>query len=70
MLFRSSKEGKQEGSRLRALELMARTAGMFREEDQTKTEKVSAEKLRAELAGHLKLINNIKPIRRDDVANG
>ena len=49
---------------------MARTAGMFREEDQTKTEKVSAEKLRAELAGHLKLINNIKPIRRDDVANG
>lgn len=70
-LLALSKEGRQEGSRLRALELMARTAGMFREEDKDKgKEKVSADKLRAELAGHLKLINNIKPIKRDDVANG
>ena len=69
-LLALSKECKQEGSRLKALELMARTAGMFREDTQSKTETVSADKLRAELAGHLKLINNIKPIKRDDVANG
>ena len=69
-LLALSKEGKQEGSRLRALELMARTAGMFREVDDTKAEKVSADKLRQELAGHLRLIDNVKPIKRSDVANG
>lgn len=69
-LLALSKQANQEGSRLRALELMARSAGMFREEEKGKDEKVSPEKLRAELAGHLKLINNIKPIKRDDVANG
>ena len=49
---------------------MARTAGMFREVDDTKAEKVSADKLRQELAGHLRLIDNVKPIKRSDVANG
>jgi hypothetical protein len=69
-LLALSKEGKQEGSRLRALELMARSAGMFREVDDTKVERVSAEKLRQELAGHLRLIDNVKPIKRSDVSNG
>lgn len=69
-LLALSKEAKQEGSRLRALELMARSAGMFREVDDTKVEKVTAEKLRSELAGHLRLIDNVKPIKRSDVANG
>jgi hypothetical protein len=69
-LLALSKEGKQEGSRLRALELMARSAGMFREVDDTKVERVSADKLRQELAGHLRLIDNVKPIKRSDVSNG
>ena len=51
-----SKGAKQEGSRLRALELLGRAAGMFKEQ-QTQTEKpVTAEELRRELAGHLKLV--------------
>jgi hypothetical protein len=51
-----SKGAKQEGSRLRALELLGRAAGMFRDQ-QAQTEKpVTAEELRRELAGHLKLV--------------
>jgi hypothetical protein len=52
-----SKGAKQEGSRLRALELLGRAAGMFRDQ-QAQTEKpVTAEELRRELAGHLRLVN-------------
>jgi hypothetical protein len=51
-----SKGAKQEGSRLRALELLGRAAGMFKEQQQTADKPITAEELRRELAGHLKLV--------------
>ena len=51
-----SKGAKQEGSRLRALELLGRAAGMFKDQQQTADKPITAEELRRELAGHLKLV--------------
>jgi hypothetical protein len=62
-LLALSKGGKQEGSRLKALELMGRAAGMFQPQVAETAEKVSAEQLRKELSGHLKLLDNVKPIK-------
>ena len=62
-LLALSKQGKQEGSRLKALELMGRAAGMFQHSTEAAPEKVSAEQLRKELSGHLKLLDNVKPIK-------
>ena len=62
-LLALTKGGKQEGSRLKALELMGRAAGMFQPQVAEATEKVSAEQLRKELSGHLKLLDNVKPLR-------
>lgn len=55
-----SKAGKQENTRLRALELLGKTAGMFRETQEQKQIPVTAEQLRKELAGHLRLLNSGK----------
>jgi hypothetical protein len=62
-LLALTKGGKQEGSRLKALELMGRAAGMFQPHGAEVIEKVSAEQLRKELSGHLKLLDNVKPLR-------
>jgi hypothetical protein len=62
-LLALTKGGKQEGSRLKALELMGRAAGMFQPQAAEAVEKVSAEQLRKELSGHLKLLDNVKPLR-------
>ena len=62
-LLALSKRGKQEGSRLKALELMGRAAGMFQPQGAETVEKVSAEQLRRELSGHLKLLDNVKPLK-------
>ena len=62
-LLALSKGGKQEGSRLKALELMGRAAGMFQPQAAETVEKVSAEQLRKELSGHLKLLDNVKPLK-------
>lgn len=62
-LLALSKGGKQEGSRLKALELMGRAAGMFQPQVAEAAEKVSAEQLRKELSGHLKLLDNVKPLK-------
>lgn len=69
-LLALSKAGKQEGSRLKALELMGRAAGMFQAQQEEKTEKVNAETLRRELAGHLKLLDNVRPISKAQVNEG
>jgi hypothetical protein len=61
-LLALSKGGKQEGSRLKALELMGRAAGMFQPQVEAATEKLTAEQLRKELSGHLRLLDNVKPI--------
>ena len=62
-LLALTKGGKQEGSRLKALELMGRAAGMFTHSTEAPTEKPSAEQLRKELSGHLKLLDNVKPLK-------
>jgi hypothetical protein len=69
-LLALSKGGKQEGSRLKALELMGRAAGMFQPQVAETTEKVSAEQLRKELSGHLKLLDNVKPISSAKIKAG
>jgi hypothetical protein len=69
-LLALSKGGKQEGSRLKALELMGRAAGMFQPQVAEATEKVSAEQLRKELSGHLKLLDNVKPITSAKIKAG
>jgi hypothetical protein len=56
-LLAMSKTAKQEGSRLKALEMMARSAGLFREQVIDASPAPSAAQLKRELAGHLKLIN-------------
>jgi len=52
-----SKAGKQEGSRLKALELLGRAAGMFRDQQPTADKPLTADELRKELAGHLRLVS-------------
>jgi hypothetical protein len=42
---------------------MGRAAGMFQHSTETAPEKVSAEQLRKELSGHLKLLDNVKPLK-------
>jgi hypothetical protein len=69
-LLALSKAGKQEGSRLKALELMGRAAGMFQQQAEVKEAAVSPETLRRELAGHLKLLDNVKPISKAQVREG
>jgi len=69
-LLALSKAGKQEGSRLKALELMGRAAGMFQQQEKEKEAAVSPETLRRELAGHLKLLDNVKPISKAAVREG
>ena len=62
-LLALSKGGKQEGSRLKALELMGRAAGMFQHSTEAPKEKPTVEQLRSELSGHLKLLDNVRPIK-------
>lgn len=69
-LLALSKAGKQEGSRLKALELMGRAAGMFQAQEKEKDPAVSPETLRRELAGHLKLLDNVRPITKAQVNEG
>lgn len=51
-----SKQANQEGSRLKALELLGRSAGMWREQQASQDKPLTAAELRAQLAGHLKLV--------------
>lgn len=51
-----SKQANQEGSRLKALELLGRSVGMFREQAASQDKPLTAAELRAQLAGHLKLV--------------
>lgn len=55
-LIALSKGAKQEGSRLKALELLGRAAGAFAVAPQKEEEVLSAAQLKQALAGHLKLL--------------
>jgi hypothetical protein len=55
-LITHSKTAKQEGTKLKALELMGKTVGLFIDKTEAEVKTVSAEQLKAELGQHLKLI--------------
>jgi phage terminase small subunit len=63
-LLEMSKNAKQEGSKIKALELMGKTVGLFKVQDDANDAGVSADQLKLELAHHLKLVRNIRPIQR------
>ena len=62
-----SKEAKQEGSKLKALELMGKTVGMFKQVQPEEEDSLTAEQLKMELARHLKLVGNVKRITKAQV---
>lgn len=62
-----SKEAKQEGSKLKALELMGKTVGMFKQTPQEDDESLTAEQLKMELAKHLKLVGNVRRISKAQI---
>ena len=67
-LLHHSKTAKQEGTKLKALEMMGKSVGMFKQEQHTGDDVVvTAEQLKRELAGHIKLMNNIRPMTRANV---
>ena len=67
-LLHHSKTAKQEGTKLKALEMMGKSVGMFKAEvqDDDKTS-VTPEQLKRELASHLRLLNNVRPITRSAI---
>jgi hypothetical protein len=64
-LLAHSKEAKQEGSKLKALELLGKATGLFTQSVQTDDVVVTAEQLKRELSGHLRLVKQ----RRSAVLN-
>lgn len=66
-LVEMSKEAKQEGSKLKALELMGKTVGLFKQTQADDDEGLTAEQLKLELSRHLKLVGNVKRINRAQV---
>ena len=69
-LIEHSRNAKQEGTKLKALELLGKASGLFKGEEADKGEKLTAEQLKQELQGHLKLLDNVRPIKRDAVKAG
>lgn len=55
-----SKAGRQEATRLRALEMLGRAAGLFSTQAPEAEKPLTPEQLRAELASHLKLVSSSK----------
>ena len=58
-----TKNAKQEGSKVKALELMGKTVGMFKLSEDREEDQVSAEQLKLELSRHLRLVKNIRPMK-------
>ncbi len=66
-LLELSKEAKQEGSKLKALELMGKTVGMFKQTPTEDDESLTADQLKQDLARHLKLVGNVRRINKAQV---
>lgn len=66
-LLEMSKDAKQEGSKLKALELMGKTVGMFKPAQAEEDDTLTAEQLKQELAKHLKLVGNVKRISKAQI---
>lgn len=62
-LLKHSQEAKQEGTKLKALELMGRAVGMFTDKVEQKIEEINPERLKAELKSSLDLLDNVKPFK-------
>jgi hypothetical protein len=60
-LVAHSKSAKQEGTKLKALELMGKAIGLFKHEDAGKAEVATPEQLKRDLAVHLRLLD--KPLK-------
>lgn len=60
-LVAHSKSAKQEGTKLKALELMGKAIGLFKHEDAGKAEVQTPEQLKRDLAVHLRLLD--KPLK-------
>lgn len=69
-LVAMSEDAKQEGSRLKALELLGRASGMWRDKPEAPAKQVTAAELKAQLQGHLRLVGNGKAAERPDVNAG
>ena len=69
-LLAHSKDAKQEGTKLKALELMGKAVGMFKGESEAVVEKVTPEQLKRELAGHMRLLDNVRPLTKAQVNEG
>ena len=59
-LLALSKKAKQEGTKLKALELMGKAAGLFTPTEVQDTAVITADQLKRELAGHMKLLEQNK----------
>ena len=59
-LVTHSKQAKQEGTKLKALELLGKASGLFTQSTDDKGEVVTAEQLKRELGMHLKLVKQSK----------
>ena len=57
-LLRCASQFKQEGSKIKALELMGKSVGLFVDKGEHTAIPVSADQLKKELAGHLRLLDN------------
>jgi hypothetical protein len=62
-LLKHSQDAKQEGTKLKALELMGRAVGMFTDKVEQKVEEINSERLKAELKSSLDLLDNVKPFK-------
>lgn len=63
-LVAHSTTGKQEGTRLKALELLGKATGLFTPQTQTQAEVVSVTDLRKQLASHLQTLERVRPARQ------
>ena len=61
-LLALSKEAKQEGSRLKALELMGKACGLFTPTDVQDKTVITADQLKRELASHLKMLDGARGV--------
>ena len=61
-LVAHSKQAKQEGTKLKALELLGKASGLFTQADSDKPEAVTADQLKRELGQHLKLVKAAKAV--------
>ena len=66
-LLELSKNAKQEGSKLKALEMMGKTVGMFKPAQVEEEDTLTADQLKQELAKHLRLVGNTRKITKAQI---